>query len=185
MEETLEQNACDCIRVVFFGPESTGKTTLARTMAERYATRWAPEFMRDYLQEKWDRTGQKSTPEDLIPIAIGQMDLENRNAAEANSYLFCDTNLLELLVYSEYYFNGFCPEAIRKYATEHQYDHYFLTNIDIPWESDALRDRPDDREEIFAIFEKELIKRNIPYTVLNGDLDERIRQVEAVLNSRS
>jgi nicotinamide riboside kinase len=38
-----------------FGPESTGKTTLAIQLADHYKTAWVPEFARDYLQEKWDK----------------------------------------------------------------------------------------------------------------------------------
>jgi nicotinamide riboside kinase len=39
-----------------FGPESTGKTTLAIQLADHYKTAWVPEFARDFLQ----RNGIKS-----------------------------------------------------------------------------------------------------------------------------
>lgn len=184
MEKALEQKACDCLRVVFFGPESTGKTTLAKTMAERYNTEWVPEYMREYLQLKWDEQEEKCSFDDLVPIAEGQMKLENEKAETANSYLFCDTNLLELKVYSQYYYDGSCPEALSKYAEVHDYFHYFLTYIDVPWENDVLRDQPDERERMFYIFEGELKKRNIPYTILKGNLGERIDQIERFLNTQ-
>ena len=68
MEESLKQHSSSCIRVVFFGPESTGKTSLAKGLAEIYQTRWVPEFAREYLEEKLDRTGEICAPEDIWPI---------------------------------------------------------------------------------------------------------------------
>ena len=75
MEEKLKQQPADCIKIVLFGPESTGKTTLSKQLAAHYETLWVPEFARDYLQEKWDREKKVCEPHDLLPIAIGQMAL--------------------------------------------------------------------------------------------------------------
>ncbi|HET7360806.1 MAG TPA: ATP-binding protein, partial [Salinimicrobium sp.] len=55
MEKELEQNTPTFLKVVLFGPESTGKTSLAKKLAARYNTSWVPEFSREYLQEKWDK----------------------------------------------------------------------------------------------------------------------------------
>ncbi|MCB0468427.1 MAG: ATP-binding protein, partial [Aequorivita sp.] len=63
------------IKVVLYGPESTGKTTLAEQLAEHYRTQWVPEFMRDYLQKKWDSEKKLVEKKDLIPIAKGQLQL--------------------------------------------------------------------------------------------------------------
>ena len=69
MEENLQQQNSDCIRIVIYGPESTGKTTLAKALAEIYQTTWVPEFAREYLQNKWDSTKEVCSLEDLIMIA--------------------------------------------------------------------------------------------------------------------
>ncbi|MDC8002748.1 ATP-binding protein [Aureisphaera galaxeae] len=183
MEKTLRQIPSDCLKIVLFGPESSGKTTLAKALAEKYETEWVPEFMRGYLQEKWDLHGEHITKEDLIPIAQGQIRTENEKALSANSYLFCDTNLREMKVYCEYYYDGFCPEAILEACKNEQYDHYFLTQIDIPWEKDDLRDRPDDRLTLFRTFESELITNHLPYTLLEGTLEERIHAASQVLQT--
>lgn len=172
MEKTLEQQASNCLKIVLFGPESTGKTTLAKQLAEYYKTLWVPEFMREYLQEKWDMHQVKVSKEDLLPIAFGQMKTENEAALKCTNLLFCDTNLLEIKVYSEYYYNG-CPPIIKKAALKNSYHLYFLTAIDTVWEADDLRDRPEERDKLFRIFETELIKNNLPFQILEGSEPER------------
>lgn len=176
MEEALRQSPSDCLKIVFFGPESTGKTTLACELAAYFNTEWVPEYMRGYLQEKWDQKGEKIGWEDLIPIARGQIASENSKSTKANKLLFCDTDLRELQVYSEYYNNGKCPSEIRKAVEHNKYDLYFLTFVDTPWVPDDLRDNPEDRLGIFRIFENELKSNKLPYHVLRGSKEERLRK---------
>ncbi|RAV28529.1 AAA family ATPase [Sinomicrobium soli] len=178
MEEKLEQKSGDLVKVVLIGPESTGKTTLARQLASFYHTEWVPEYMREYLQDKWDRGQGTCAPEDMLPIAIGQMKLENEKAKEADRLLFCDTNLMELKVYSEVYY-GRCDPLIAKFALQNSYDLYFLTYIDVPWEKDDLRDKPGERTEMFEYFRQALEKYRLPYVVLEGKEKERLRQAKA------
>ncbi|MFT5102405.1 MAG: HTH-type transcriptional repressor of NAD biosynthesis genes [Candidatus Latescibacterota bacterium] len=181
MEKTLEQQPANGLKIVLFGPESTGKTTLAKALAAHYKTKWVPEYMRTYLQEKWDATKEICTKEDLLPIASGQMVSENNISKLANDVLFCDTNLLELKVYSEYYFDGYCPSEIESFALKNKYNLYFLTYIDAPWEDDDLRDRPYDRSTLFRMFEKELVKQNFPYKILKGNNNTRLQcAIEAI-----
>ena len=188
MEETLKQQSSDCIKIVLFGPESTGKTTLAKQLAAHFNTLWVPEYMREYLQQKWDNKKQKCTRNDLIPIAEGQMKAENKASLRASNLLFCDTNLLEIKVYSEYYYNGFCPVEIEKYALDNVYDFYFLTNIDVKWQFDDLRDRPAEREKMFRIFESQLINQNLQFEILQGNQDERlsiaVKTIENLLKNK-
>ena len=93
MEEKFKQQPTEIIKIAMFGPESTGKTTLASQLAVEFNTVWIPEFARDFLQYKWDLSQQICTQEDLIPIAIGQIKLENEALSNANKILFCDTNV--------------------------------------------------------------------------------------------
>ena len=172
----------ELIKVVLYGPESTGKTTLAKQLAEHYKTSWVPEFMREYLQKKWDSEKKLVEKEDLIPIAKGQLQLENEAAQKVENLLVCDTNLLELKVYSEYYYDGFCPSEIKKEATKNKYSIYLLTYVDTPWEADDLRDRPNNREEMFRIFEAELQKYHFPYKILKGNEKERFENAVKIID---
>lgn len=182
MEKSLEQQATDCIKIVAFGPESTGKTSLAKALAAYYQTKWVPEFAREYLQKKYDDAGEICAPEDLLPIARGQMSSENRLTKEANKVLFCDTNVLETYIYGEAYYKNFENKALRE-ATESCFYHlYFLTDIDVPWEADVLRDKPTEREEMLERFETALITRNLPYVRISGSQAERLQKAVKVID---
>jgi len=180
-KQTRNQPA-ELIKVVLYGPESTGKTTLAKQLAAHYNTLWVPEYMREYLQKKWDAEKKLVIKEDLIPIAQRQLQLENEMTKKVNNLLICDTNLLELKVYSEYYYDGFCPLEIKQEATKKNYSIYLLTYIDTPWQADDLRDRPHNREEMFAIFENELKRNKFPYKILKGNEKERFKQATTIID---
>ncbi|TDD78512.1 DUF4301 family protein [Flavobacterium caseinilyticum] len=184
MEENLRQlssGATKLIKIALFGPESTGKTTLARQLAEYYLTEWVPEFARDYLQEKWDASQQICSVDDMLPIAYGQTKLENEQTLIANKYLFCDTNLMVTKVFSEVYYN-YCDPLLNEAASQHEYDLFFLTDIDVPWERDDLRDKAEGRESIFAVFKQSLIDNNKPFITLSGDKDLRLKKAIAIID---
>ncbi len=184
MEEKVKRtrNKSDLIKVVLYGPESTGKTTLSKQLATHYNTLWVPEFMREYLQMKWDYKKELVVKDDLIPIAEGQLKLEKKASQKVEKLLICDTNLLELKVYSEYYYDGFCPSEIKNEATKDNYSIYLLTYVDTTWQADDLRDRPNNREEMFRIFEAELKKQNFPYQILKGNQKKRFNKAVAIID---
>ncbi len=184
MEENLKQKSTEVVKIAFYGPESTGKTTLAQQLADEFQSLWVPEFARDYLQKKWDATQQICQPEDLLPIAIGQIQLENEALSKANQYLFCDTNLLVTKVFSDIYY-GYCDPIIASAAKDHNYDLVFLTDVDFPWEKDDLRDKPESRQESLAVFEQELIKNKTPYIKLSGNKEERLSKAINIINDLS
>ena len=182
MEEALKQQPSNCIKVVLFGPESTGKTTLSIQLARYYNSVWVPEYARDYLQNKWNNERKTCEPKDLLPIAIGQMELENTLAQKTDSVLICDTDLLETKVYSEEYYSGTCDPLLEKYALKNTYDLYFLTYIDTPWEADDLRDKPEERQEMFEAFKAALIKYKRPFVLLKGDKKTRLATATKHIN---
>ena len=181
MEENLKQEQSEIIRIALFGPESTGKTTLAKQLAEHFKTIWTPEFARDYLQEKWDRTGMICDVNDMLPIAYGQTKLENDSLLLANKHLFCDTNLLVTKVFSEAYYN-FCDPLLDQASLEHEYDLFFLTDIDVPWEKDDLRDKPEGRKSVFAVFKQTLLDNNKPFITLSGNKALRLEKAVAIVD---
>lgn len=181
MEEKLKQNPADCIKVVLFGPESTGKSTLAAQLADHYNTVFVPEYSRIYAEQQLLHD-KLLTKDDVILIAEGQMKLENKLTPKANKVLICDTDLLETKVYSVAYYGGISDLALEKYAIENIYDLYFLTYIDIPWEADDLRDKPHEREAMFEAFENALKTYNKPYVLLKGSIEERFTLAKAYID---
>lgn len=173
MEKHLQQQKSNCIKIVLFGPESTGKSSLAKFLASHYKTYYVDEFARQYLQEKWDNYGKVCEKQDLIPIAVGQIKNENILSKKAKRILFCDTDLLTTAVYSRLYFDGFCDAKLDKFSKYNYYDLYLLMDIDIEWVKDDLRDRPNQRAELFNMFKDALIENNKNYMIVSGNFEKR------------
>jgi NadR type nicotinamide-nucleotide adenylyltransferase len=181
MEKELRQENINLVKIVLFGPESTGKTTLSIQLAKHYNTVWVQEYARPYLQKVWNLERRTCQQIDILPIAFGQIALENRLSKRADKVLICDTDLLETKVYSSAYYGGFVDPILEKAATENTYDLYLLTYIDTPWEADDLRDRPEQRLEMFEAFQKALDQHHRPYLLLKGDKESRLKKaVEAI-----
>lgn len=189
MEEKLRQTPINLVKVVLFGPESTGKTTLSDQLARHYNTVWVEEYARPYLQKVWNQERRTCEPQDIMPIAYGQIELENRLAQRADKVLVCDTDLLETKVYSEEYYGGSVDPLLEEAAVENSYDLYFLTYIDTPWVADDLRDRPEQRLEMFNAFKNALEKYDRPYILLKGDKETRLKMaigaIDRILKDRT
>jgi NadR type nicotinamide-nucleotide adenylyltransferase len=183
MEKDLRQVPSHIFRVVLYGPESSGKTTLARALAYHYQTEWVEEFARDYLQKKWEEQQSVCTLEDLPIIVAGQLKSENKKVLKANNVLFCDTNIVVTRVWSETHFDGYCDPDILAYSEKFNYDLYLLTGIDVPWEKDDLRDRPNDRQFMFDYFKNTLDQLNKKYITLHGDPATRFQKSISLIDS--
>lgn len=176
MEKNPQFRNSNCLRIVLYGPESTGKTTLAKALAAHYSAEWVPEFARDFLQKKWDEDKEVCTLQDLKEIAYGQLEEENKAALQTNDLLFCDTNILVTKVWSETHFSGYCAPEIEALVNATHYDLYLLTDIDVPWKKDDLRDRPKDRGLMANYFKEQLINYKVPFISISGNPTERLMQ---------
>ena len=173
MEKNIEQQSGSRIKIVVFGPESTGKTTLAKQLAAHYNAGYVPEYARIYAEEKQQK-GEALTHEDVIPIAKGQLRLECK-AAE-NALLICDTDILETLTYARIYYPEFKSKTLEKYVEKSTANFYFLTYIDTPWKADGIRDLPHKRDEAFLEFQQTLKTYNQPYQLLKGTMETRFQK---------
>lgn len=164
------------VRIVVTGSECTGKTTLARALADRFGVRPVPEYLREYFEA----AGGALTLEDAVPIAKGQLKAENEAEAAGVDPVISDTDLLSSVIYNRHYY-GMCPEWIEKRLAERPCDHYFLCETDVPWEPDGQRDRPEQRAELQEQFRKELRGRNLPFTELRGNVEQRLNQAASIV----
>ncbi len=174
----MAQNGILKIGVV--GAESTGKTWLCQALAAHYQTAWVPEYAREYFN---DSDIYNYTLNDLEVIARRQLELETMHMKHASRFLVCDTTLITLKIWAELEF-GTTPPFIKAKLDEVTYDHYFLTNNQVPWESDPLRQNKHSRDLLFEMNETELKRSGIPYSVITGSDEERLRNAVAFLDPR-
>lgn len=160
-------------RICLFGPESTGKSTLSKQLAIHYNTVYAWEYARPLL----DFNNGVATPTDIPKIARGQMATEDALATQANRILFCDTDLITTLIWSDILFDN-CPSWIVEEANRRQYDLYLLMDVDMPWTNDGQRflGDADQRRSFFDRCRYELESRKRPYVVIRGGWDTRMKQ---------
>lgn len=164
-------------RVCFFGPESTGKTTLARKMAERYHTDWVPEVAREML------ITNTFSVDDILRIGRAQTERVLEKTNTANRILFCDTDLITTQIYSYVYLHQ-VPAELFTLEAQVRYDLYFLLDIDVPWIPDGLRDLGDRREEMKRDFITALEQRNIPYVLVSGSFEQREKCICETIEKR-
>lgn len=154
-------------RVVITGSESTGKTTLARELAAHFGVPWVAEQARIYAE----RVGRELTAEDVSAIASEQIAAEDAALAEAvrcnYRWLFLDTDLLSTVVYARHYY-GTCPAWIEAEARARLGDLYLISDIDVPWSADPVRDRSRSRDELHADFQTVLFEFNARKCLVRG-----------------
>ena len=158
-------------KVCFYGPESTGKSTMAKFMAELYHTVSVPEVSREFV------SSNDFTIEDIIKIGHAQTGRILNAVQVANEIVFCDTDLITTQIYCQHYLKT-VPPILFELEKRVSFDLYLLMDIDVPWVADGLRDLGERREEMFQIFKNELDARNISYKLVSGSWDERKKIVK-------
>ncbi len=160
------------IKIVLIGPESTGKTTLASFLAEYFDTVWVREYLREFSEEKLKNENKSVEKTDNYTLVKNQISLENEALTRANRFLFCDTNFVQTMIYSELYF-GEADDFFAEYIDNLDYDLYFLTDIDVEWENDGIRDAPFERQNHYQYFKKRLMELSRPFIEISGNEEER------------
>jgi HTH-type transcriptional repressor of NAD biosynthesis genes len=180
------------VRVAVVGAESTGTTTLARSLAEYYRTEWVPEFGRAY-SAALVATGTaiesyQWRSDEFVHIAHRQLELEDAAARRCNRLLVCDTDALATTIWHERYM-GFASDAVRTIAAGRSYALHILTDCDIPFEQDGLRDGEHKREWMTGRFRDELGARGGAWIVVRGPhtarMDTAVAAIERLLAART
>ena len=157
-------------RICLIGPESTGKTELAKALG----LPWVPEFAREYTETH----GNDLTAENVEPIARGEIANLDRATGDV---VILDTDLISTVVYARYYY-GSCPSWIEEEARKRRADLYLLLDTDLPWKADAARDAGGDaREDLFDAFRRALDELGTRWEIVSGTLEERLDRVRRVL----
>jgi len=155
-------------RVSVFGPESTGKSTLAASLAEHFQTSWVPEFARGWLEL---RDGEVCL-EDLPVISRGQRASEEALARQSGPLLFCDTDPSATPLWSQELFghsDATLETAVGPYALT------LLCAPDVPWVADPVRYRPDGGRTFWERCRARLESERRYFVNLEGDWEKRWR----------
>ena len=149
-------------KVGIIGPESTGKSTLARYLARRYNGICVPEYAREYIE----KLNRPYTMEDVEAIARYQIEqlqeIDSHLSPLTSNLYFFDTELIITKVWFEHKY-GSCPAWLEQAIHDYPMDVYLLTYPDIEWKPDPVRENPDIRLELFDRYESEIQKLDIPY----------------------
>lgn len=166
------------MKIAITGPESTGKTTLARKLAKEFNAIWIPEFAREYLEQR----GGKYNFEDIEIIAREQ-EKTWKNITN-NKLVFFDTEFTVLKIWSEIKFGKVSPYIIDSLEAQ-EFDHYFICDPKgVEWEEDSLREHPERREEFFELYLRVMDSNNRSFTVLSGEWDGRLKEAIEVVNQK-
>jgi nicotinamide riboside kinase len=169
--------------VAVLGAESTGKTTLARQLADHFSAlgRLAvavPEALRDWCGAQ----GRTPRPEEQMGIAEEQQRRVDE-AARTHQVVIADTTAVMVAIYSAMLFKD---GSLYRIAVDSQrgYDVTLLTGLDIPWVADGLqRDGPHVREPVDGLVREMLDSAAIPYRVIYGTGSERLASALAAIDA--
>ena len=154
-------------KVGIIGPESTGKSALARYLAKRYKGVLVEEYARRYVEEKGTT---KVSYEELCEIARRQIEEIKAVSYQLSDISFFDTELIVTKVWFEYVF-GHVPEWLNEAIKTYPMDVYLLTYPDIAWVPDPARSNGSDeiRKELFDRYEAEIQALDIPYYIITHE----------------
>ena len=168
------------LKIVFTGPESSGKTTTTRLAAKHFNTYWLSEYSRTYL----NKLNRSYVVSDLVKIAEGQLSSEREfeQYHTTQAYLFYDTSLLVIKVWSIFKY-GFYNFELERLLRQNLPDIFFLCDWNIPWEFDPMRENPNERNILYHLYKKELAELNIPFFELKGTTTERLMCIKKTLQN--
>ncbi|MFT3822103.1 MAG: ATP-binding protein [Rubrivivax sp.] len=168
--------------VAVVGAESTGKTALARALAEHLAehaglaSTWVPEHLRHWC----DTQGRTPRRDEQAAIARHQAALIEA-AARDSDVVVCDTTALMTAVYSHTVFgdDSLDAEALALHA---RCRLTLLTALDLPWVADGiLRSGPQVREPVDDRLRRLLAQGGIGFSVVHGQGPARLQAARAAL----
>lgn len=162
--------------ICLHGPESTGKTTLARRLALHFDTFYMPEYGRTYCEQY----GLSLAMDDLVTIGRTHQAMTAALLRQCNQRLFLDTDPLMTAVWADMLFERRDPWFDAFTGTAKL---YLLLDIDMPWIDDGTRFFGDlqQRGQFFDLSRAELERRGLPYRVIGGSPDERFEGAIAAI----
>jgi NadR type nicotinamide-nucleotide adenylyltransferase len=165
------------------GAESSGKTTLAKELAQHYHTWWVPEYGRYY----WDAKHLGlMTPiwrsEEFIHIATMQNQIEDHYAGLASGILLIDTDAFMTAVWHYRYLGIDSPELALLWQNRHR-DLILFCAPDFPFVQDGTRDGELIRPDMASWIRDRLTLNNFPFIELCGPREQRLAHAVAAIDA--
>lgn len=165
--------------VLLTGPESAGKSSLCRALAQRFDAPMVHEYVREYIEAQ-----QRDTCyDDVEPIARAQWQREQAARAQRPPLLLLDTHLLSNRQWSRTLF-GKSPAWIDTVLACQRYDAIFLLPPDgLPWQADGQRCQPQlgERQAFYAQMRDWLQGHGQAFTDVPGNWQQRYEQMEQTI----
>jgi HTH-type transcriptional regulator, transcriptional repressor of NAD biosynthesis genes len=164
-------------RIALLGGESSGKTTLAAALAERYGTLWVHEYGR----ELWELQKGVMSADDLLKIGYEQIHREEAAMKRAQRFLFCDTSPLTTAGYGLWMFGHIDPQLAKLAARS--YDAAILCKPDFPFVQDGSRREEAFRDQQQAWYQDQITTLKYPVLEVGGSVSERLSLVASWLDT--
>jgi NadR type nicotinamide-nucleotide adenylyltransferase len=161
----------DVKRVCLLGAESTGKTTLARALAERFETVWNPEYGRPYT-EIGRPSGAHWSSWEFTHIARIHCWYEDFLATCADGVVFTDTDAFTTAVFHEVYLGS--PATGFEDLVERRYDLYVVCGLDVPWRHDGVREFEEQRRWMHERYVQHARASGRDWLVVEGSIEQRV-----------
>lgn len=166
--------------IVFMGAPSSGKTTLCKFLANHFEEPWMHELGKQYWID--NQLNRRLTQKQLLEIAQLHILGEDKNMEVAKEFLFTDTNSITTYMFALDYYGQVDAELTElARQAEHRYDHFFVCDIDIPYEDTWERSGEVYRSRFQQLILDDLAIRGIKYTILSGDIQTRVAKVLSIL----
>lgn len=162
--------------ICLHGPESVGKTTIAKRLAEHFGGELLEEYGRDYAETH----GIMFTMRDLIEIAQNHDAGARMLLAEGADPLILDTDPLMTAVWADMLFAKRDPWFD---AWDNTADLYLLFDIDLPWIKDGTRMFGTEplRRRFFELSKAELERRGVRWALISGQGEARFEAALAAI----
>jgi nicotinamide riboside kinase len=113
---------------------------------------------------------------DMLKIAETQVRHErNEYLRSGIRYLVCDTTPLVTHWYSKELFQRVSPRL--RELSERPYSYHFLCGNEIPFEQDGTRESTEFRDRAFLWYGSMLKHRGIPFHIVSGTVEQRVKQI--------